>query len=134
MSILNPEALDMGFGSAENNSVFWLLDISGAPDSVYYQTHYVAWPPAGYSPSMLFFKKWNFAMAADLTGSMITIKDKNNNDIVFGATVKSIPGMLLNNLVIDTDLDPKRVKPGDFYDVTVVMKNNKTYKYRITLF
>lgn len=133
-SILNPEALDMGFGSAENNSVFWLLDISGAPDSAYYKTHFVAWPPPGYSPAMLFFSKWSFSMAANLSGSIITIKDKNGNDILFGATTKPIPGMILQTMVIETGIDPKKVKAGDFYDFTIELPDKRVFKYRINLF
>lgn len=134
LSILNPEGLDVGFGCAENNCVFWLLDVDGAPDSLYYRTHFVAWPPPGYSPAMLFFNKWNFSMAADLRDAMVTIKDKKGEFVVFGATRKPLPGMLLETLIIETNLDPKKAKPGDYYDVLIELKDKRKFNYRINLF
>lgn len=134
MSILNPSSLELGVGMAENNCVFWLLDMNDAPDSNYYKNHFVSWPPAGYSPSMLFFKRWNFSMAANLNDAIITIKDKNANDVIFGATVQKLPGMVLQNLVIDTHLDPKKANKTDYYDVIVELKDKRKISYRISLF
>lgn len=73
-------------------------------------------------------------MAADLREALVTILDKNGNDVVFGATLKPLPGMLLNTLIIDTSLDPKKVTKTDFYDVTIVLKDKRKFSYRISLF
>jgi len=133
-SILNPEALDMGFGSAEDNSVFWLLDLGGAPDSAYYKTHFVAWPPAGYCPKMLVFEKWSFSMAANLTDAKVTITDKNGESPSYGVTYDPIPGMLLNTLVMTLEIDTKKLTDKDFFNVTVELADKRKFTYKVTLF
>ncbi len=133
-TILNPEAKDAGFGSAENNSVFWMLDLSGAQDSVYYQTHFVAWPAPGYSPKMLLFKKWSFSIAADLKDAVVTIKNKAAEEIALSYAEYPVNGMLLHTLVLYPEINPKTAIAGDFYDVTVALKDKKKYTYRVTLF
>lgn len=133
-SILNPASLYTGFGSAENNSVFWLLDLGEVADSNYYKTHFVAWPAAGYTPKMLAFSKWSFSIAADLTGAMVTIK--NNKGAIVPAEVTQYPlkGMLLNTLIMDTKIEPAAIKAGEYFEVTVELKNKKKYSYRVNFF
>ncbi|MCC7296822.1 MAG: hypothetical protein IT244_00705 [Bacteroidia bacterium] len=133
MSILNPEALDMGFGSAENNSVFWLLDVGGAPDSVYYQSHFVAWPPEGTCPKMLMFKKWTFSIAADVTGAKVTIKSKDGSEVANTVSQYTLPGMLLKTLIIQPNLDPKKLTEKDGFEVTVELKDKRKFTYKIQL-
>ncbi len=133
-AILNPEATEAGVGSAENNSVFWLLDMAGAEDSVWYQNHFVAWPAPGYSPKMLLFKKWSFSIAADLKDAKVTIKNKSSQEVAATVNEYPISGMLLRTLVIVPDINPKNAVAGDYYDVTVELKDKKKYTYRVTLF
>lgn len=134
MSILNPEALDMGFGSAENNSVFWLLDVGGAPDSVYYQTHFVSWPPAGFCPKMLVFKKWTFSIAADVKEAKVSITDKDGKDVPTTINVYPLSGMLLNTLTLQPNIDTKKLTDKDFYTVTVELKDKRKFNYKVQLF
>lgn len=134
LSILNPEALDMGFGSSENNSVFWLLDVAGAPDSVYYQTHFVSWPPAGYCPKMLVFKKWSFSIAADIKDAKLLITDKDGKEIAVNYNIYKLPGMLLNTMVIEPNFDTKKLTEKDFFNVTVELKDKRKFTYTIQLF
>lgn len=133
-AILNPEGLEAGFGSAENCSVFWLLDLSGAPDSAWYQTHFVAWPPPGYSPKMLLFNKWSFSIADDLTDAKVTMKNKAGEDVSVVVTQFPIAGMLLNTLVMSPYINPKLIAADEVFEVTVELKNKKKYSYKVMLF
>lgn len=134
MSILNPEALDMGFGSAENNSVFWLLDVSGAPDSNYYKTHAVTWPPAGLCPKMLVFKKWTFSLAADLSSATVKITNSTGAEVPATYNQQILPGMLLRTLIIQPQIDTKKLTDKDFFDVTIELKDKRKFTYKVQLF
>jgi len=131
-SILNPGSQYAGFGSAENNSVFWLLDLAPTADSARYKTHFVAWPNR-YCPKMLFMDKWTFSMDAPLQGAEVKVFDETNTEVP--TIVFYQPAEQLNHPVLSfrpaSELGDK--KPGTRWQVKITLKNKKTYQYNVTV-
>lgn len=131
-SILNPGSQYAGFGSAENNSVFWLLDLAPTADSAWYKTHFVAWPNR-YCPKMLFMDKWTFSMDAPLQGAEVKVFDENNTEVP--TILFYQPAGQLNHPILSfrpaSELGDK--KPGTRWQVKITLKNKKTYQYSVTV-
>jgi uncharacterized protein YkwD len=73
--ILYPGLKVFGHGSVDNAMALWTqpenygLDV----DTSYENSHYVAWPPAGYVPQELVFSRWSFSlMGADFSKATVT--------------------------------------------------------------
>ncbi|MEK0420629.1 MAG: hypothetical protein RLZZ161_480 [Bacteroidota bacterium] len=131
-SILNPGSQYAGFGSAENNSVFWLLDLAPTADSSWYKNHFIAWPNR-YCPKMLFMDKWTFSMDAALQGADVKIFDENNTEVPTNVIYQ--PAGQLNHPMLSfrpaADLGDK--KPGTRWQVKITLKNKKTFQYSVTV-
>jgi hypothetical protein len=132
--LTHPGMLNYGFGCAENNSVFWLADKNiMAIDTQYYRDHFVCWPAAGASPSMLTFERWSFSILQPLEDAVVTIASKKHGAIESNITVQLGSGLGLPTLAI-TPLGMTQWSAGDEIKITVVLKNKKTYSYTTTLF
>jgi hypothetical protein len=80
--ILAPNAKYFGFGSSENNSVFWMVHPSDKlTDSIFYTKNFISWPPQGYCPKMFLFDKWSFSMYGDLSKATVEISSKSLDKI-----------------------------------------------------
>jgi hypothetical protein len=133
LSVLHPGSNYVGFGSAENNSVFWLLDLEEAADTQYYKNNFVAWPNK-QCPKMLMFKRWSFSIAQDVNGAKVLIKDKTGAEVKAGSAEYPLKSMMLNTLVITPEIQTANIAAGDYFDVVIELKNKKKYNYRITVF
>jgi hypothetical protein len=132
--LTHPGMLNYGFGCAENNSVFLLADKNiMAIDTQYYRDHFVCWPAAGASPSMLTFERWSFSILQPLEDAVVTIASKKHGAIESNITVQPGSGLGLPTLAI-TPLGMTQWSAGDEIKITVVLKNKKTYSYTTTLF
>lgn len=131
-SILNPGSQYAGFGSAENNSVFWLLDLAPTADSVWYKSHFVAWPNR-YTPKMLFMDKWTFSMDAPLQGSEIKVFDETNTEVPTIVFYQPAGQLNLPMLSFRPAADLGDKKPGTRWQVKITLKNKKIYQYSVTV-
>lgn len=138
LALLHPGSQYIGVGSAENNSVFWLLDLVEPMDTVYYRNNFVAWPNRN-CPKMLLFRKWTFSIAQDISGATVNIKHtsiKDKTSAVIKASVDEYPvkGMLLRTLVIVPEIQTTSVSAGDYFDISIELKNKKKFSYRVNIF
>ncbi len=131
-SILNPGSQYAGFGSAENNSVFWLLDLAPTPDSAWYKTHFVAWPNR-YTPKMLFMDKWTFSMDAPLQDAEVKVFDETNTEVPTIVFYQPAGQLNLPMLSFRPAADLGDKKPGTRWQVKITLKNKKTYNYSVTV-
>ena len=131
-SILNPGSQYAGFGSAENNSVFWLLDLAPTADSSWYKTHFVAWPNR-YTPKMLFMDKWTFSMDAALQGAEVKVFDETNTEVPTIVFYQPAAQLNLPMLSFRPAADLGEKKPGTRWQVKITLKNKKTYQYSVTV-
>jgi tetratricopeptide (TPR) repeat protein len=131
-SILNPGSRYAGFGSAENNSVFWLLDLAPTEDSAWYKTHFIAWPNR-YCPKMLTMDKWTFSMDAPLQGADVKVFDENNTEIPTIVFYQPAGQFNLPLLSFRPAADLGDKKPGTRWQVKITLKNKKTFQYSVTV-
>lgn len=132
-AILNPGSQYVGFGSAENNSVFWLLDLAPSADSNLYKKQFVSWP-ARFSPRMLIMSKWTFSMDAPLRDATVKITDETGSEVPLSVTWQEAGEMNLQTLVIKPSADLAKKPAGTTWTVKVSLKNKKSYEYKVTSF
>jgi len=132
-AILNPAGRQMGFGCAENNSVFWLLDLRPNPDSAYYKTHFVTWP-SRFCPKMLLMDKWSFSMDADLKDATVSITDESGAKVDAVVSLQAAPQLKLQTLVFKPAVDMGEKAAGTTWKVKVTLKNKKVYDYSVSSF
>jgi hypothetical protein len=132
-AILNPAGRQMGVGCAENNSVFWLLDLRPNPDSTYYKSHFVAWP-GKFCSKMLVMDKWTFSLDADLKDATVGITDETGAKVDATVTLQAAPQLKLQTLVIKPAQDLGTKTAGTTWKVKVTLKNKKVYDYQVTTF
>ena len=71
--VLAPNSRKLGIGASENNTVAWVTTPTDKLiDTAYYNTHFIAWPPA-YCPKMFLFDKWSFSMYGDFGKAKVSI-------------------------------------------------------------
>ena len=133
-SLLNIGNEYCGFGAAEDNSVFWLLDTSNTRSNDYHRTHFVCWPPEGLAPRMLLFGKWSFGLNANLSGASVSVSKAGNAVKVSKVRVEALPGLTLQTLIFEPSISLANSKAGDQFDVQVKLKDGSVYKYKIALF
>lgn len=132
--LTHPGLINYGFGCAENNSVFWLADKSFLTiDSAYYKNHFVCWPSAGACPVMLMFDKWSFSMLADFTDAVVTANSKKLGPVEFNTQVEQGNALGLPTLII-IPLGFIKWEAGDEINITISLKNKKSYSYSTALF
>ncbi len=132
--LTHPGMVNYGFGCAENNSVFWLADKNiMAVDTAHYKEHFVAWPAAGATPSMLVFERWSFSILQPLEEATVSIVSKKHGKIESNVSVQPGSGLGLPTLAI-TPLGMTPWSAGDEITITISLKNKKTYTYNTTLF
>ncbi len=138
--ILAQNANGIGFGSSENNSVFWMLepnDILNAEDSAYYSNHFVSWPPAGYCPRMFFFKKWSISGNLNFEGASVTIESKSIGSLPCKTKVDKAPMLPYATLVFEPEISAKfyeSLKDNEVITVTISKKGKKIHTYQTILF
>lgn len=132
-AILNPGSQYAGFGSAENNSVFWLLDLAPSTDSAWYKTHFVAWP-GRYAPRMLTMQKWTFSMDASLREADIKVTDETGADVPVNKSWQPADQMNLETLIFKPSADLSKKAAGTTWTVKVTLKNKKAYTYQVSTF
>lgn len=138
--ILAQNANSIGFGSSENNSVFWMLepqDKLNKEDSIYYSKHLISWPPQGYCPRMFFFKKWSISGKLDFEGSTVTIESKSIGKLPCKTKVDKAPMLPYSTLVFEPEISSnfyESLKDGEAITITISKKGKKVYSYQTILF
>ena len=123
-----------GFGSAEDNSVFWLLDTANTSGDNYHKTKPVVWPPEGSAPVMLMFNKWSIALYADLAVATIKVRYNGNEVDIKNKNVQALPGIKLQTLIYEPQIAQNMYKQNDVIEVVMTLKGGKEIKYRTELF
>jgi uncharacterized protein YkwD len=130
--MLYPFSMIWGHGSTKTKCVLWALDDSRPKDTLFYKANYIAWPYHGYIHKMFLFKKWSFSMSADLKDAQVTMM-MNKVPINLKLEVP-VEGYGLPTLVWTPELDISKLKEGDKVDVTVKLKDKRTYYYTVKVF
>ncbi len=131
-AILNPGGQYAGFGSAENNTVFWLLDLAPTADSAWYKTHFIAWPNR-YCPQMLAMPKWTFSMDAPLKDAQVQVSDETGADVPVETTWQPTGQLNHQTIIFKPSALLAKKSKGTTWQVKVTLKNKKAYSYSVTL-
>lgn len=134
--LLWPRLQEIGVGNTNNTNAIWVIGNAGsAPGDA---PEFISWPPEGYSPKNLAYPRWSFSIRdADFTGTTITMKDGNNQNVAFSVeeldnqfgdrTIVWVPAININTL-------------GDEATFTVELQNvvvggeTKDFAYEVVLF
>lgn len=134
--LLWPRLQEIGVGNTNNTNAIWVIGNAGsAPADA---PEFISWPPEGYSPKNLAYPRWSFSIRdADFTGTTITMKDGNNQNVAFSIeeldnqfgdrTIVWVPAININTL-------------GDEATFTVELQNvvvggeTKDFAYEVVLF
>lgn len=126
--LLYPYSSYMGIGTSNNYTSLLAIDNSNSKDSNVYKTKYIAWPPQGFVPKMMVFKKWSFSMEQNFDKATVSMKNSKNENI----ELKIEPvanGYGLNSIVWEPTTT---ILENETYTVTVKLMNGKTYNYQVT--
>ena len=135
--VLAPNSRKLGIGASENNTVAWVTTPTDKLiDTAYYNTHFIAWPPA-YCPKMFLFDKWSFSMYGDFGKAKVSIelvsnKTKASKVIANTTKVEKAPMMPFSTLVISPAISEKElneIADGDFFRISIELNPKKKYVY-----
>lgn len=130
--LLNPYAQYMGIGTAADYTAILAVDNSNKKDTTKYKTTAVTWPPQGYCPKMLVFKKWSFSLDNQLKGASVAMKYANGETI----NIKTEPlenGYGLNTLVWEPEINTTKLSGDTTIIITITLANKKTFSYTVTI-
>ncbi len=133
--LLNPSSYAFGFGSAENNSVFWVVDDGEVwVDSASYAKRFISWPPNGYAPALLTFETWSFSSTESLMDAEVEINSEKLGPLE--AQVKLVENSFLpmNTLVIEHGKRKSDWQAGDTVRMKIKLKNGQMYQTETHLF
>ena len=139
--VLAPNSRKLGIGASENNTVAWVTTPTDKLiDTPYYNTHFIAWPPA-FCPKMFLFDKWSFSMYGDFSKAKVTIElisAKNKTPKVISNTLKveKAPMMPFSTLVITpsiTEKEKSEIGEGDTFRISVELNPKKKYSFTSTI-
>ncbi len=136
--ILAPNAKYYGFGSSENNSVFWMVNPNDKLlDSAFYTKNFISWPPQGYCPKMFLFDKWSFSMMGDLSKATVEISSKSLDKIkCTSVKVEKAPMLPFSTLIFTPPIresEFKMLPEGETIYITITINPKKIIKYQFTL-
>jgi hypothetical protein len=138
--LLHPPTARMGVGDIPGQAnALWVID--GAGGSVSARDGFVAWPPKGYVPRSLVFRRWSFALdGADFGAASVSLTRNGQPCVVTVLHRDGPPGAFGDPAMVwDTDA---RCAPGTGPDVTyratvtgvVVGGLTRSYSYTVTAF
>jgi hypothetical protein len=102
-------------------------------DSNYYKDHFVTWPAAGASPTMLAFDKWSFSILQPLAEATVSMTSTKHGKVECDVREEAGNGLGLPTLVI-VPLGMPKWETGDVIKITVTLKNKKVFTYSTELF
>jgi hypothetical protein len=73
-------------------------------------------------------------MAADLNGATVKIVNSAGTEVPATYNQQVLPGMLLRTLIIQPQIDTKKLTDKDFFDVSIELKDKRKFSYRVQLF
>lgn len=126
--LLYPYSSYMGIGTSNNYTSLLAIDNSNIQDSNVYKSKYIAWPPQGYVPKMMVFKKWSFSMEQNFDKAIVSMKNSKNENIEL-KTEPIANGYGLNSIVWEP-ISP--IVENETYTVVVKLNNGKVYTYSVT--
>ncbi|MFM1898662.1 MAG: hypothetical protein RL577_902 [Bacteroidota bacterium] len=133
--LMNPSSYTFGFGAAENNSVFWVVDDGEVwMDSLAYQNRFVSWPPNGYAPAMLAFETWSFSSTESLADAQVEVSTETYGKLDAHITLVENSFLPMNALVINHGKQKQELKAGDIIRIKVKLKSGKIYQTETHLF
>ncbi|WFB35653.1 CAP domain-containing protein [Kiritimatiellota bacterium B12222] len=107
--ILDPPRAEMGSGDVSSTSgkskanILWVIGNTQADPEI--RDAFVAWPPAGYVPSSLLYKRWSFKKAGlDLSEATVEMSDAWGNTIALNIVNQPGSGDSWTPLVWEPDL------------------------------
>lgn len=139
--LLNSKAKTFGVGQTNHYNALWVVpDSPSNPD----YSNFIAYPPAGYIPGELVFKRWSFGIPnADFSNVEVSVKDQNNTNIPISIIYRSEYGVLGsgdNSIVWETN-NPNQIITDSHCDVEYVVTISNisnapqsSYEYTTTLF
>ncbi len=130
--LLYPYAQYMGIGTAQNYTAILAVDKSNRTDTLIYKTKPVTWPPKGYCPKMLVFKKWSFSLDQNLQGATVQMKTASGENIEL-TTEAIVDGYGLNTIVWEPKLSANNLADSTELKVLITLKNKKTYSYTVKI-
>ncbi len=131
--LLYPYSQLMGIGTSNNYTSILTVDNSNKTDSAKYRTQAVTWPPAGYCPKMMVYKKWSFTLNQNLKGAVVTMKNAKG-EIVNLKMEDYAPGYGMNTLVWEPEINTQILNDNDEFSVAVKLVNGKVYTYKVIVF
>ncbi len=130
--LLNPYAQYMGIGTAQDYTAILAIDNSNKKDTAKYKTTAITWPPQGYCPKMLVFKKWSFSLDNNLKDATVSMKYANGETI----NCKTEPqenGYALNTLVWEPEINIAKLAADTTINISITLANKKVYNYTVTI-
>lgn len=126
----------MGHGSTDSSCAIWVIQgnvavPSGLPE-------FISYPPKGYVPAPLVFKRWSFSIpGADFSNAGVVMKDSSNNEMQLSVISRTDSGMGDNSIV----WEPADINITSQTDISysVELKNVvingsvKTFNYTVTI-
>ena len=130
--LLYPYSQLMGIGTASNYTSILTIDNSNKFDTLKYKSQYIAWPPAGYCPKMMVYKKWSFTINQNLAGATVLMKNKLGENMPLKIEALA-PGYGLNTLVWEPEINMQTTEDNDEFTVVVTLANSKTFNYKVKI-
>lgn len=127
--LLYPNGAALGHGSTANACAIWALDDSGSVDTNKYKEQFVAWPPEGITPRMMFFNFWSFSIKQDLKGAKVTM-EMGGSDIPV-EQFDLVDGYGMPTLVWKPGIDIKTITEKTALTVVVELANGRRYEYDV---
>lgn len=128
--LLYPYAQLMGIGTSNNYTSILTVDNSNKFDTSKYKSQFIAWPPAGYCPKMMMYKKWSFTLSQNLNGAKVVMKNTAGEEVPLKIEVIA-PGYGLNTLVWEPEINAQTLQDNDEFTVTITLANSKLFTYKV---
>ncbi len=125
--LLNPYAAYMGIGATKTYTSIWCIDFTNVADTNIYKNQFVAWPPQGYVPTMMVFKKWSFSIEQNIENAKVSMKNSKNETVSIKLE-KPVDGYAISTLVWEPETP---IQADEIYTVTVQLSNGKSYTYQV---
>ncbi len=134
--LLWPKLQEVGIGNTDRSNVIWVIGNAGnVPED---NPNFIAWPPQGFVPGRLVYRRWSFSIAgADFKNASIQMKDSNGADI--SLSIEDVKNSFGDNTIVwIPEGIQSNISSDAFYKVilkNVIINNTpKDFEYEVILF
>ncbi len=137
--ILFSKAKTFGHGSTNRANALWIADNTAnpVPENL---PNFISYPPPGFIPFPLCYKKWSFAVPeANFSNAIVVMLDQNGNEINANIEHRSVPGNPIvgdNSIIWNPDINLDGTTDNIF---SITVKNVElfgkfySYSYNVTV-